>query len=84
MPIRRLIPDPIRRNVGPSGGVPGGGGGQFRGLLCGIGQVQKRAAFGIGWSSDTSLLEDASCKETGAQNLRTILMRARTRAYSTA
>ena len=65
MPIRRLIPDPIRRNVGPSGGVPGGGGGQFRGLLCGIGQVQKRAAFGIGWSSDTSLLEDASCKETG-------------------
>jgi hypothetical protein len=39
---------------------------------CPAGEDQKRAAFGVGSRGDTSLVEDASCKEIAAENLPTI------------
>ena len=44
-----------------------------------LGESQKRAAYGVGCRGDTSLVEDASCRETAAEHLRMIFMRARTR-----
>ena len=51
--------------VGPRGGVLG----CPASPKCPAGGNQKRAAYGVGRRGDTSPIEDASCKETAAQNL---------------
>lgn len=51
------------RQCGDSGTVRGKVHGFRAGLLCGIGQVQKRAAYGVGCGGDTSP-RNGSCTAT--------------------
>jgi transposase InsO family protein len=40
------------------------------GLLCGVGESQNHAAYGMVWRGDTSSFEDASCMRTAARKVQ--------------
>jgi hypothetical protein len=61
MTIRRLIPDPIRRSVGPSGGVPEGWRGEF-GVAFGVPEGQNLAVLRTGVPGGHSIPERADVR----------------------